>query len=298
MKALVFGATGLIGAQLVKRLLEEGFEVTGISRNNVKNRSLESYSHVQLDITKKEEFVKLSGSYDYVFNMAAHISPGYSTDQALSCLLVNALGTLNILGFMVERKIPRLIHSSSITVYGKPRRLLVKETSPTNPIIVYGVSKLTAESYCNMYSALHGLSITILRYGSVYGPGLNQRTALPLFIEEALKNKDIYLYGDGMRSQDYVYVDDVIQANLLAARKGIIGAFNIGSGIKVTMKELAYTIVEVFNSKSRISFAPDRKQEFSIGIDIEKAKKQLRYDPQYNLKKGLEEYKQSLRSAT
>lgn len=294
MKALVFGATGLIGTQLVKRLLEEGFEVTGTSRNNVKNRPSEFYSHVQLDITKKEEFAKLSGSYDYVFNMAAHISLGYSTEEALPCLLINSLGTLNILEFMVKRKILRLIHSSSITVYGKPRRLFVKETSPTNPIIVYGVSKLTAESYCNMYSTLHGLNITILRYGSVYGPGLNQKTALPLFIEKALKNEDIYLYGDGMRSQDYVYIDDVIQANMLSLEKGVNGVFNIGSGIKVTMKELADTIAEVLDSKSQILYDPTKEQEFSIGIDIQKAKRILGYDPKFNLRKGLEKYKESL----
>lgn len=293
MKALVFGATGLIGSQLVKRLLAEGFEITGVSRGPAKNKSLK-YIHTELDVTKNEDFSKLSDKYDYVFNMVAHISPGYSTDQAFPCLLVNALGTLNILEFMVKRGISRLIHSSSVTVYGKPRRLIVKETSQTNPIIVYGVSKLTAESYCNMYSTLHNLNITILRYGSVYGPGLNQRTALPLFIEKALKNEEIILYGDGMRSQDYVYVDDVIQANLLAAKKKINGVFNIGSGIKVTMKELAYTIAEVLESKSKIRFDRSKQQEFSIGIDIEKAKKKLDYKPKFNLRKGLEEYKESL----
>lgn len=293
MKALVFGATGFIGLQLVKKLLEEGFEVTGTSRSVGKIKS-PRYNHVQLEITDQNVFSKLSGRYDYIFNMAAHISPGYSTKEALSCLLVNALGTLNILEFMVKNRMSRLIHSSSITVYGKPRTLYVKESSPTNPIIVYGVSKLTAENYCSMFSALHDLDITILRYGSVYGPGLNQRTALPLFVEKALKNEIIILYGDGMRSQDYVYVDDVIRANLLAARKGIGGVFNIGSGIRVTMKELAHTIVEVFESKSKIRFDPTKQQEFSIGIDIEKAKRELGYSPRFNLKKGIEKYKESL----
>jgi UDP-glucose 4-epimerase len=293
MKALVFGATGLIGSQLVKKLLKEGIEVTGASRSPAKTKS-PKYMHVNLDITKKEDFSKLNNEYDCVFNMAAHISPGYSTDQALPCLLVNALGTLNVLEFMVKRKISRLIHSSSVTVYGKPRGSIVRETSATNPIIVYGVSKLTAENYCNMYSALHDLNITILRYGSVYGPGLNQKTALPLFIEKALRDEDIYLYGNGMRSQDYVYVDDVIQSNLLSVEKGISGIFNIGSGIKTTMKELARTIVKVLDSKSKILFDPKKEQEFSIGIDIKKAKKELEYSPQFNLKKGLEKFKKTL----
>lgn len=294
MRVLVFGATGLIGTQLVKRLLGEGFEVTGISRNKSKNELSQKYNHVQLDIIKKEDLDKIPGKYDLVFNMAAHISPGYSIEDALPCLLVNALGTLNVLEFMVKRGMKRLIHSSSVTVYGRPRRLIAKETSPKTPIIVYGVSKLAAESYCNMYSELHNLDIIILRYASVYGLGLNQKTALPIFIEKALKNEDIYLYGNGMRSQDYVYVDDVIQANLLGASIGINGVFNIGSGIRTTMTELAETIVDVLESKSRILFDRTKKQEFSFGIDIGKAKKILGYNPRFNLREGLEEFKKTL----
>ncbi len=294
MKALVFGATGLIGTALVKRLLDEGFEVTATFRNKLKNNSLPKINHVQLDVVKKEDFDRVAGTYDLVFNMAAHISPGYSIKDALPCLLVNALGTLNILEFMVNRGIKRLIHSSSVTVYGRPRRLIAKETSPKNPIIVYGVSKLTSENYCNMYSELHGLDITILRYASVYGPGLNQKTALPIFIEKALKNEDIYIYGNGMRSQDYVYVDNVIQDNILSAGKRINGVFNIGSGIQTTMNDLAETIVDVLESKSRILFDRTKKQEFSFGIDIEKAKKILGYNPRFNLRKGLEELKKTL----
>lgn len=294
MKVLIFGATGLIGANLVKRLLKEGFEVTGTSRNPIKHKTPKSYTHIELDITKKEDFFKLKGEYDCVFNMAAHISPGYSTDEALECLLVNSLGTLNILEFMTERKIKRLIHSSSVTVYGRPRRLIAKETSPKNPIIVYGVSKLTAESYCNMYSELHNLNIAILRYAAVYGPGLNQKTALPIFIEKAFRNENIYIYGNGSRSQDYVYVDDVIEANLLALNKGINDVFNIGSGIQTTMNELAETIVDVLGSKSQILFDRTKKQEFSFGIDIRKANKILKYNPRFNLRSGLEEFKKTL----
>lgn len=295
MRIIVFGATGLIGTHLVEKLLNRGFEVTGTSRRfPQKPVSSKLYHHVILDISKKEDFKKLTEKYDCVFNMAAHIAPGYLTTEALPCLITNALGTLHILDYMTKKGISRLIHSSSVTVYGKPKRRIVNEHSPTNPIIVYGVSKLTAEKYCHMYSNLHDLKITILRYGSVYGPGLNQRTALPLFIEKALSNKEIILYGDGTRNQDYVYVDDVITANLLTMQKKITGVFNIGSGLKTTMRELAETIIEVFLSKSLIRYDPKKIQEFSIGIDITKAKRELGYKPQYNLKTGLQKYRESL----
>ncbi|PIT88934.1 MAG: hypothetical protein COU27_02995 [Candidatus Levybacteria bacterium CG10_big_fil_rev_8_21_14_0_10_36_7] len=291
MNALVFGPNGLIGAHLVERLLKEGHKVTGASRNQKKLFSSSKYNHISIDISKKEEFKKLKGDYDIIFNLAAHIATGYSTDEAEDCLLINALGTLHILEFTVEKKIERLIHSSSVTVYGKPKRRIAYEKSPTNPIIVYGVSKLTSEMYCNMYSELHGLKITILRCSPVYGLGMSQETALPIFIEKARKNEEIALYGDGMRNQDYVYVDDVVEANMLAAEKKVTGVFNIGSGTKTTMKYLAETIVDVFDSSSKIFYDPNRAQEFSIGIDIAKARKTLGYEPKYDIKSGLQQYR-------
>src|SRR3989344_8654740 len=231
MKALVFGATGLIGASLVERLLKEGSQVTGVSRGKIKKRfSSNKYHYVSLDISNDKEFSKIRGKFDVVFNLAAYIATGYTTNDAKKCLLINAIGTLNILEFMVKKKIKKLIHSSSVTVYGKPKRRIAYERSPLNPIIVYGVSKLTAEKYCRMFVKLHGLEITMLRYASVYGPGLTQYTALPIFIEKAQKNDNIFLFGDGSRSQDYVYIDDVVEANILAAQKNITGTFNIGSG--------------------------------------------------------------------
>lgn len=295
MRVIVFGATGLIGPHLINRLLKEGHEVTGVSRNP-KNTQFSSnkYKDISVDISKKEDFKKIKGKYDIVFNLAAHITTGYKTEEALSCLLVNAYGTLNILEFMVDCSIEKLVHSSSVTVYGIPEKRIVFEHSPTDPIIVYGVSKLTAEKYCNIYSMLHGLKITMLRYASVYGKGLTQHTALPIFIEKARKNEDIVLYGDGMRSQDYVYVDDVVDANILAAEKNITGIYNIGSGKKITMKELAKTIIKVFNSKSFIRYDPNIPQEFSIGIDIHKAERDLGYKPKFDLYSGLKKYRESI----
>ncbi len=296
MKALIFGATGLIGTQLVKRILSENAEVTGVARgSNTKNISSKKYHHISLDISKKEEFSKVKGDFDIVFNMAAHIATGYGTEDALKCLLVNSIGTLNILEFMLKRGIKRLIHSSSVTVYGRPTGRVVYEKSPLNPIIVYGVSKLTAEKYCDMFANLHDLQITMLRYASVYGAGLTQRTALPIFIHRAQMNEDLFLYGNGARSQDYVYVDDVIEANMLAVKKGVTGVFNIGSGRKTTMKNLAETIIDVFESKSKIRYDPTKPQEFSLGIDIGKAQKELSYKPRYDLRSGLIEYRSSIK---
>lgn len=291
MRALVFGPNGLIGAHLVERLLNEGYQVTGVSRSKKKQFSSSNYNHISLDITKKEEFSKLSGYYEVIFNLAAFIVPGYSVDEAEKSLLVNALGTLNILDFMIKNDIQRLIQSSSVTVYGNPKKLKVKESSPTNPIISYGVSKLTAEMYCNMYSNLYGLKITTLRYSPVYGKGMTQNTAITIFIGRAKRNENITIYGDGSRFQDYVYITDVVKSNILAVRNDVTGVFNIASGVNTTMKNLAETVVDVFNSSSKIIYDPSKVQEFSIGIDISKAKVELGYNPKFSLRSGLEDYK-------
>lgn len=297
MRALVFGSTGLIGRQLVKTLLEKGHSVTGTSRN--KKQSLFSslqYKHVGIDVTLQEDFNQLDGNYDWVFNTAAYIPKSRENSESLTCLTINAIGTQNIMDYMLLHNIRRLIHSSSITVYGMPRKLYVREDSPLVPVIVYGISKLTAETLCNMYAKLYGLEITMLRYASVYGPGLTQKTALPIFIEKALKNETITIYQKGRRSQDYVYVEDTAQANLLAAEKNVLGAFNIASGEVTTMKNLAQTIVSVFGSRSKILYDKTKAEDFSIGIDLKKAIKELGYVPQYNLREGLEKYKSSLGS--
>lgn len=295
MKALVFGSTGLIGRQLVKNLLEKGHSVTGTSRSEIQNLfSSSQYTHLALDITNKNEFINLKGGYDWVFNTTGYV-PKYQKDSELAmCLQNNVIGVQNILDYMMSHKMKRFIHSSSVTVYGMPQKLYVHEESKLEPVIVYGISKLTAETLCTMYAKLYGFEITMLRYSPVYGPGLTQKTALPLFIEKALKNENITIFQNGKRSQDYVYVEDAVQANLLAAEKNISGIFNIASGEVSSMKDLAQIIISVLGSKSKIFFDKTKPEEFSIGIDIKKAVQELGYVPQYNLRKGLEEYKKFL----
>lgn len=295
MKALVIGSTGLIGRQLVQELLKQGHNVVGASRDSEKSSVISgAYQHIGIDVTRKEDFTKLPRSVDWVFNTSGYVPRARTTEESIKCMMINAIGVQNLLEYMHEHKIKRLIHSSSVTVYGVPPNGVADEKNPLNPVLSYGVSKVAAENFCAMYEKLYGLEITLLRYSPIYGQGLNQRTAFTIFVEKAMKNESITLFQKGERYQDYVYVQDVVQSNILAAEKNILGAFNIASGETTSMRKLAETIISTFNSRSEITYDASQEEEFSIGIDISKARKQLGYQPNYTLEKGLAEYRESL----
>lgn len=297
MKALVIGSTGFIGRHLVKRLIDDGWNVTGTSRSPSKYFIGKSrYKHFILDVAKKRDFKNIAEKFDCVFNVSVYIPS--NRDLALEkqeCLTVNSIGTDNILHFVVESQIAFFVHSSSASVYGFPKRIPVKEDDNLLPDNVYGVSKLAGEKLCDKYLRLHNLSIAILRYPSVYGKGCKQNTVLPIFVNKALNNEEIILNGDGSRSQDFVYVDDVISANVLAAGKKKTGIFNIGSGHSTTMVELAEKIIKITKSKSKIIFDRNKQEnDFHKLLDISRSKNELGYIPRFDLEAGLVNYIQSL----
>lgn len=296
MKALVFGSTGFIGGHLVKRLIEEGWNVTGASRNPSKNIIGKSkYKHFILDVTKKRDFKNIAEKFDCVFSTFAYIPKTGDSEEISRCLIANIIGIQNILDYVSDQKVNFFIHSSSASVYGSPKKIPVKEDDCLLPDNVYGVSKLTGEKLCDMYSRLHKLNIAILRYPSVYGKLCKQNTVLPIFVKRAMKNYDIVIDGDGARSQDFVYIDDVVSANILAAKKKKTGIFNIGSGQSITMVELAQKIIKITKSKSKIVFDKNKQENnFHMLLDTSLAKKELEYVPHFDLETGLANYIQSL----
>jgi UDP-glucose 4-epimerase len=292
MKAIVFGASGFIGTHLVTKLLVKGWEVTGVSKNVGRNNTpSKNYRHIYLDISNKNEFAKLTGKYEIIFNTAAHIPTHPSPNEASACLAVNAIGTINILEFMVKKNINRLIQSSSASVYGKPETITLNEKSPLNPLTAYAISKLTAEKYCDMYERTYDLKITKLRYSSVYGVGMQKNSVIPIFLELAKKNKNIILFGKGERTQNFVYVDDVVDANYAAAKNAAVGTFNIGGNSKNTMLDLAKTVIKIYKSSSQIKYDHTKPEEFSVSLSIKKARKELGYNSHFDLYSGLQNYK-------
>lgn len=176
-------------------------------------------------------------------------------------------------------------------MYGKVEYLPFDEDHPKMPSSPYGVSKLAAEQYCRVFSELYGLATTSLRYFTVYGPRMRPDLAISIFTRKALGNEAIEIFGTGEKTRDFTYIDDIVEATLLAMNRGDGQGYNIGSGNRITISELVQKIVNITNSKSRIIHTQSQKGDAEhTWANIEKAKSELGYAPKTNLEDGLRKY--------
>lgn len=292
MKVLITGATGFIGKRLYKETKARGLDVVGISKSEI-----EGGAGIKLiDITKKGDVDDLFSwsKFDLVFHLAAYIPKNHdklSADEIYKCFDVNTLGTINLLEAGVKYGVKRFVYASSASVYSaEPKKFPVTEED-VEPRNFYGESKLLAELYVGKYARENGFSYSCLRYSSVYGPGQKKNSVLPLFIDTARVGGELNVFGSGNRSQDFVFVDDVVDATVLAGQSENSGVYNIGSGRETTMIELAKTITSVVG-KGTISYVPspkgkpEDKQQFYM--DISSAKRELGYSPKITLNEGID----------
>lgn len=293
---LVTGASGFVGSHLCNRLVKEGYQVLGITHNRINPMTEtllqnKNFKVVNGDIID-EKFVRsifLNNEIDTVFHLAAHIPNASGLDY----MGVNVKGTCTLLTESDEYNVSNFIYASSMSVYSEPTVFLpVTEEHPVGNTNSYGVSKLQGESACKRFS--NNMIITILRYASVYGKGCRQPLVVARFVDFARNNLPLTIYGDGSQSSDFVYIDDVINGNLLAWRKDKSDLYNIGSGQEITILELAQNIIKIFNSKSEIVFAEvESTRPFRFYSDISKAKIELGYSPMV-LAEGLKLYAKEL----
>jgi UDP-glucose 4-epimerase len=289
-KALVSGATGFIGKRLIAELIKQGVIVTAMSRN-IPRKKIKNCIYLAVDITKVETFNKLPKDFDVIFHTAAYIPEVLDTNISDKKILeTNAWGTLNLITFATENNIECFIHSSSISVHGLITSGVIDEESPITPHSMYGLSKKIAEDIIVYYSHIAPMRSVILRYSSIYGPDMTPTTVLPLFMKRALHNEDITILGAGNRSQDFVFVDDVISANILAWKNNATGIFLIGSGRETSIIKLAKTILsQIPKSSSKLLFKEsiDTNETQRLHCNISKAQKTFGYSPKYSLREGI-----------
>ena len=304
MRALVTGGAGFIGSHICERLLKEGDEVVCLDnfdpyyapsrkRGNIKPLlGSEKFNLVEGDIRDRELVQQaVKQDIDYVFHYAAQPGVRVSVENPLKSHEVNTTGLLNILQACLNSQVVKVINASSSSVYGKVQYLPLDEDHPTMPVSPYGASKLAAEHYCRVFSAVYGLKITSLRLFTVYGPRMRPDLAISIFTKRALKNQTIEIFGSGDKTRDFTYIDDVVKANLLAVEKGDGEVYNIGSGARISIKELANRIIQATGGNSHIVYAPSRKGEAEhTWANVEKATEELSYDPQVDLNQGLQRY--------
>ena len=293
---LITGGTGFIGTYLVNELTKlenETLLVTTVSKSEADFGNIKV---LKLDVTKKDDFKKLPDDVDTVFHVAAFVSPSDDVKWLERFFSINANGTYNLLEFARKKNIGRFIYSSTVNVCKIPPDYLpIDEKHPTYPLSFYGMSKLFGEMLCTKYQEEYGLSCISLRYSPVYGKGQKPLSVLPIFVNNVINNKPPIVFGTGEYSQDFIYVKDVVKANILAYHSKKTGIYNIASGRKTDIITLAKTTIDAFDKKLEPIIDSSKLEiPFSLYYDISKAKKELGFEPQYDLKSGLLEYKRLL----
>jgi nucleoside-diphosphate-sugar epimerase len=289
-KVLVTGATGFIGRQLVRRLKSEGLDVYGISRNGgvIDNSIVDA---VNLADAKQIEIWQKGKNLDAIIHTAAQIPSNFRGSDAQECFMSNIGAMLNVLHLAISYKC-HLIYTSSTSVYGTIQRSDQPVTEAhANPDNFYSNSKYVGDVLCQQMAQSDSLSYTSLRISAPYGPGCKRSTVINIFLKYALTGQNITLYGSGERTQDFTYIDDVVEAIWLGLSKRPTGIFNIASGNPVSMKTLAQTVLQAIptsNSSIIYSGEVDPQENYRAIFSIDKAHQQFGWFPRVDLIEGLQ----------
>jgi UDP-glucose 4-epimerase len=307
MKALVTGGAGFIGSNLVDALLGRGDEVTVLDdlstgkRENVEQALGNGATLEELDIRNAEAVAELVGRTkpDVIFHLAAQIDVRKSVADPARDSRINVEGTINVLSAAQAHGVPRVVNTSTGgAIYGEGKQLPAPEDHPSAPEAPYGLSKWCAEQYCEIFTRLHGLSTVSLRYGNVYGPRqdpLGEAGVIAIFCGKLLEGQKATIFGDGEQTRDYVYVDDVVDANLRAAQSDATGPINIGLGTRRSVLDIV-EVLKKLGDGFQVDHAPERPGEVQhIALDPSRAREELGWEAKVELDEGLPRTLDSLR---
>jgi UDP-glucose 4-epimerase len=309
MKTLVTGGAGFIGSNLVDALIGRGDDVTIVDdlstgrRENLNDALANGAVLVEADIRDAEAMVDLVARVEpeAIFHLAAQIDVRKSVADPAHDAGINVLGTINMLGAAHAAGVARFVNTSSGgAAYGEGQTIPAPEDHPIVPEAPYGLSKVCAERYCEIFTRMHGMSTVSLRYGNVYGPRqdpLGEAGVIAIFCGKLLEGEQPTVFGDGLQTRDYVYVGDVVEANLAAAAsQRASGPFNIGTGKETTVLDLVEDLASLTDRPFEAQHQPERPGEVRrIALDATRAGEELGWQPRVELRDGLERTLDSLR---
>lgn len=296
-KALVTGGAGFIGSHLVDALCEKQWDVVVVDDLSVGLRdNVNSKARLQvLNIADaKLHDLFLAEKPDVVFHLAAQKSVTVSVREPIADAQTNILGSLNVLQACVASGVKKVVFSSTGgAIYDEHGTLPASEENRELPLSPYGIGKLAIDHYLRFYKACYGLSSVSLRYANVYGPRQDphgEAGVVAIFFSKLLSGSSPIINGDGKQTRDFVYVQDVVDANLRAAEGGQEGIFNIGTGAEISVNELFRRIVSVGSFQAQESHGPAKDGEMlRSALDASKARERLQWKPNHSFDEGLQE---------
>ena len=294
MRVLITGGAGFIGSHLVEHFQGKAdVRVLDNLRSGYK-KNIENFDvDFQLgDICDRAAVDKAMEGVDYVFHLAAMISVPESMTKIAECIHINNLGMLNVLESAAAHGVKKLCFSTSAAIYGDNPVVPKIETMFPEPKSPYAITKLDGEYYCKMFTQEGKLQTACLRYFNVFGPRQDPKSAyaaaVPIFIEKALNNEDLTIFGDGEQTRDFVFVKDVVAANAFFAMNDVTGVHNIAYGGKITINDLASEIIRLTNSKSKIIHLPERAGDVKHSMAAVDKLKATGFVPNHTFAEALE----------
>jgi nucleoside-diphosphate-sugar epimerase len=298
---LVTGGAGFIGSHLTEALLQEGHRVrvlddfsTGKRENLIFDKKYPSLEILEGDIRDLAICQKAMKGIEYVFHEAALPSVQRSVEDPLGSNAVNGGGTLNILFAAREEAVKRVIYASSSSIYGDTPTLPKHEEMLSHPLSPYALQKYIGEQYCRLFYELYGLETVSLRYFNIFGPKQDPNSiysaVIPKFIEALLQGSPPIIFGDGEQSRDFTYIENVVQANLLAmSAEHLHGeAINIACAERTSLNQLVNVLRKILGSKVSPVYEEPRKGDVRHSLaDIRKGKEILNYEPKVGIESGL-----------
>jgi nucleoside-diphosphate-sugar epimerase len=300
--SLVTGAAGFIGSHLCERLLREGHRVVGVDAftgyypravkeaNLAGLRTHPEFRFVEMDLARAN-LVPVAAEVDFIFHQAGQPGVRASWGKEFDLYLDhNVRATQQLLETVKDSaRLKRLVFASSSSIYGQTEDLPAREESLPRPYSPYGVTKLAAEHLCRLYHTNHGVPTVALRYFTVYGPRQRPDMGFHKFIQAALEDRSIMVYGDGEQTRDFTYVADVVEANWLALHPRVAGqVFNIGGGLRCSLNQILVVLEEIFGRPVRREYGPPQPGDVhDTWADTTRAREVLGFSPRVSLREGL-----------
>ncbi len=297
---LVTGGAGFVGSNLVRRLIREGARVTVLDdlfTGRLENLPPRGFEFVEGSVCDPRIVEKLVGEAEVVFHAAAR-NIVVSTKNPREDFETNIGGTLNVLlaARASNGRVKRVLYTSSTSVYGNPRYLPINEDDPLSLLTPYAVSKLAGENYCMAFFESYGVPAAAVRYSNVYGPGQDPANpycgVVAKFIESLFEGHPPVIHGDGNQTRDFTYVDDAVEATVMAAQsdRALGEVFNVGTGVETRVNELAVLLARIIgvNAEPQHTNRRDIDNIRRRVVNIEKSRRTLRWLPNVTLERGLE----------